>query len=162
MIATFDVVASSSDSPTSSSIPRAFLIGKVPIILNMLSAMNFVPTNSGLLISQALSHLDQSKFPASSHGLDPDTDSMRAWTLRADFVSACALHGLINENSIEGVLGERPAQSASVRWRVNRQTLVDQCKGDEIKLHNLILELELVDGNAVAKTEALVEVGVAL
>ena len=76
---------------------------------------------------------------------------------RQDFLFACALHQLIPEASIEGLLGDVPMQSLPESGRYIKSDLVAQCRANMGRLEDLIGELENMDGNAGEIVGTLVE-----
>ena len=80
-------------------------------------------------------------------------------SVRQDFCFACCLHGLIAESSIEGLLGDIPMQSLPAGGRYIKEDLVQACLSDPERTESLVAELELVDGNVGAVSQAITEVG---
>jgi len=78
-------------------------------------------------------------------------------SVRQDFCFACCLHGLIEESSIEGLLGDIPMQSLPAGGRYLKDDLVQQCLSDPARTERLIHELELMDGNVGAVSQAITE-----
>jgi mediator of RNA polymerase II transcription subunit 5 len=81
-------------------------------------------------------------------------------SVRQDFCFACCLHGLIAEPSIETLLGEIPMQSLPGGGRYVKDELVQQCLSDPERAEGLIDELENMDGNVGAVSQAITEVGI--
>jgi mediator of RNA polymerase II transcription subunit 5 len=79
-------------------------------------------------------------------------------SVRQDFCFACCLHGLIAESSIETLLGDIPMQSLPAGGRYVKEDLVQQCLSDPERAENLIDELEHMDGNVGAVSQAITEV----
>ena len=77
---------------------------------------------------------------------------------RSEFLFACALHQLIPEQSIEGMLGEVPMQSMPEAGRYSKEDLVSQCAARSARIDELIGELENMEGNAGEIVNAIVEV----
>ena len=77
---------------------------------------------------------------------------------RSEFLFACALHQLIPEHSIEGMLGEVPMQSMAEAGRYSKDELVSQCTARSARIDELIGELENMEGNAGDIVGAIVEV----
>ena len=78
-------------------------------------------------------------------------------SVRQDFCFSCCLHGLIQEDSIEKLLGEIPMQTLPAS-RYAKEDLFQQCVADPERAENLADELERLDGNVGAASQALVEV----
>jgi mediator of RNA polymerase II transcription subunit 5 len=132
---------------------RSFLINKVPLLIANLSASFFPPLTSEYCITEALSLVDTNAFPTLV-----DTNAMFADSVRQDFLFACCLHGLLEESSIETLLGDIPMQSLPAVGRYEKQDLVQQCLSDPEKSEGLIDELEHMDGNVGAVSQAITEV----
>jgi mediator of RNA polymerase II transcription subunit 5 len=79
-------------------------------------------------------------------------------SVRQDFCFACCLHGLIAESSIETLLGDIPMQSLPAGGRYVKEDLVQQCLSDPERAEGLIDELEHMDGNVGAVSQAITEV----
>ncbi|KAL8950950.1 MAG: hypothetical protein Q9222_003040 [Ikaeria aurantiellina] len=76
---------------------------------------------------------------------------------RQEFLFACALHQLIPEGSIEGLLGDVPMQSLPASGRYVKDNLVAQCTANSARIEEIIGELENMEGNAGEIVGALVE-----
>ena len=88
---------------------------------------------------------------------DSSSSNMFSESVRQEFCFACCLHGLIAEESIERLLGEVPMQTLPAGGRYVKESLVQQCLNDPEKAEGLVDELERMDGNAGAVSQALVE-----
>lgn len=82
-------------------------------------------------------------------------------SVRQDFCFACCLHGLIEESSIETLLGDIPMQSLPAGGRYVKEDLVQQCLSDPRRAEGLIDELEHMDGNVGAVSQSITEVNYA-
>jgi mediator of RNA polymerase II transcription subunit 5 len=89
---------------------------------------------------------------------DSSTGNMFADSVRQEFCFACCLHGLIAEENIEGLLGEVPMQTLPAGGRYTKHDLVQQCMNDPERAERLLEELEHMDGNVGAVSQAVVEV----
>jgi mediator of RNA polymerase II transcription subunit 5 len=89
---------------------------------------------------------------------ESSTNNMFSDSVRQDFCFACCLHGLIAEPSIETLLGDIPMQSLPAGGRYIKEDLVQQCLSDPERAENLIDELEHMDGNVGAVSQAITEV----
>lgn len=138
---------------------RSFLINKLPTLLTGLTGSMFPPLTSEFCITEALSHVDTNAFPTFSAMFDDSSSSnMFSESVRQEFCFACCLHGLIAEESIERLLGEVPMQTLPASGRYTKESLVQQCLSDPERAEGLVDELERMDGNAGAVSQALVEV----
>jgi mediator of RNA polymerase II transcription subunit 5 len=81
-------------------------------------------------------------------------------SVRQDFCFSCCLHGLLEESSIEKLLGDIPMQSLPAGGRYVKEDLVQQCLSDPEKAEGLIDELEHMDGNVGAVSQAITEVSI--
>lgn len=142
---------------------RSYLINKVPLILASFaaSASPMYPFDSKLCIENALSRVDTTTFPTLSslfengeNGLssNPFTESVRS-----DFVTACCLHGLVPESSIDKLIGDYAYQTLPAGGRYVKDKLVQECLADDKRILQLITELEKMEGNAGAVCQAITE-----
>ncbi|KAF4613413.1 hypothetical protein G7Y89_g15474 [Cudoniella acicularis] len=162
ILASFDILAdatSRSERPQATTLLRSFLINKIPLILATLTTSLFPPLTSEYCITEALSHVDTNAFPTLSNMFDESsTNNMFSDSVRQDFCFACCLHGLIVEASIETLLGDIPMQSLPGGGRYAKEDLVQQCLTDPARAEGLIDELENMDGNVGAVSQAITEV----
>ena len=89
---------------------------------------------------------------------ESSTNDMFSDLVRQDFCFACCLHGLLQETSIETLLGDVPMQSLPADGRYTKDNLVQQCLSDPQKVEGMIEELENMDGNVGAVCQAITEV----
>lgn len=119
----------------------------------------FPPLSAEFCITEALSHVDTNVFPNLSSMFDDGSmGNMFADSVRQDFCFACCLHGLLAEDSIEGLLGEVPMQTLPTVGRYTKEDLVQQCLADPERVERLLEELEHMDGNVGAASQAIVQV----
>ena len=74
------------------------------------------------------------------------------------FASHAVFMALIPEESIEGLLGEIPMQTLPAGGRYTKEDLVQQCLLDPERAERLLEELDHMDGNVGAVSQAVVEV----
>ncbi|KAF2441884.1 Med5-domain-containing protein [Karstenula rhodostoma CBS 690.94] len=157
--ASFDMLANAmyrSESTQTMNSLKSFLVNKVPILLTQLTAPIYTMSPE-LCITQALSRIDPNAFPAFSQGFDDMLGNNSSLAdVRQDFLNACALHNLIQANTVERLLGEAPMQGPPAT-RYVKQDLLKQCKDNIDKATTYIEELENLDGNAGAIVAALVD-----
>ncbi|KAF2635859.1 Med5-domain-containing protein [Massarina eburnea CBS 473.64] len=157
--ASFDILANamyrSEPSQTIFSL-KSFLVNKIPLILIQLTAAPMYAMNPELCIQQALSHVDPNAFPSFSQGFDMMGNNSPLSEVRQDFLNACALHGLIQINTVERLLGEAPMQGPPATKYV-KQDLLAQFKENFEKVNIYIEELDSPDGNAGAIVGAITE-----
>ncbi|KAI9646513.1 mediator complex subunit [Ciborinia camelliae] len=162
VLASFDVLANATfrnEGQQTTTILRSFLINKVPLLVSTLAASLFPPLTSEFCITEALSHVDTNAFPTlSTLFAESSNTDMFSDSVRQDFCFACCLHGLIEESSIETLLGDIPMQSLPAGGRYSKQDLVRQCLSDSERAEGLISELDNMDGNAGAVSQAIAEV----
>lgn len=120
--------------------------------------MAFEPINHAYLISQSLGRLHPSFFTSIPPGYGMTSKTTTISDARQQFVHACALHGLISRESIPHLVGGQVAQDTAMQARRSRRSLVNEFNANSHKLDTLIKGMESMDGNAVAATEAVVEV----
>ncbi|TVY38043.1 Mediator of RNA polymerase II transcription subunit [Lachnellula subtilissima] len=162
ILASFDILANATvrnERVQATTILRSFLINKIPLLLTTLSSSLFPPLTSEYCITEALSHVDTNAFPTLSNMFDESsTNNMFSDSVRQDFCFSCCLHGLIAESSIETLLGDIPMQSLPAGGRYVKEDLVQQCLSDPERAEGLIDELEHMDGNVGAISQAITEV----
>ncbi|KAI9733516.1 MAG: mediator complex subunit [Claussenomyces sp. TS43310] len=161
ILSSFDVLANAifrNESTQTTILLRSFLINKVPLILTVLSQSLFPPITAEFCITEALSHVDTNTFPTfSSMFEETASGNMFSDSVRQDFCFACCLHDLIPEASIERLLGEIPMQTLPAGGRYVKEALVQQCLSDPERIEGLVEELEHMDGNVGAASQALTE-----
>jgi mediator of RNA polymerase II transcription subunit 5 len=79
-------------------------------------------------------------------------------SVRQDFCFACSLHGLIAESHIETLLGDVPMQSLPTGGRFVKDDLFQQFLQDNEKAKDMVGQLENMDGNVGAVSQAITEV----
>ena len=90
--------------------------------------------------------------------LDPLGSAGMLADARSEFLFACALHGLIPEQSIERMLEDTPMQSMSEAGKLEKDKLLVQCVESPARAEELVAELENMEGNASEIVAALIEV----
>jgi mediator of RNA polymerase II transcription subunit 5 len=79
-------------------------------------------------------------------------------SVREEFCAACALHGLVEREHVERILGEISMSYEPSREKYSKDKLVQNCLSDPEKIQGLVKELDKMDGNVGAVCQALVEV----
>lgn len=163
ILASFDILASamyrSETTESTSNLLRSFLVNKLPVFLTNYAAMMFENLTVRNCIQQALSRVDPAAFPPSySQMFDPLGTTGMLSEARQEFLFACALHQLIEEKDIEGLLGDVPMQSLPASGRYVKSGLVAQCSSNPAKIEEFIAELDNMEGNAGEIVAALLEV----
>ncbi|TAQ91392.1 hypothetical protein B7494_g372 [Chlorociboria aeruginascens] len=162
ILASFDILANATfrnEGAQTITLLRSFLINKLPLLLVTLSSSLFPPLTSEYCITDALSRVDTNAFPTLASLFDEaGSNNMFSDSVRQDFCFACCLHGLIAESSIERLLEDIPMQSLPTSGRNVKEDLVQQCLADSEKAEGLIDELEHMDGNVGAVSQAITEV----
>jgi mediator of RNA polymerase II transcription subunit 5 len=78
--------------------------------------------------------------------------------LRQELLFACALHGVVGEEDIQGILGELPLGALPVAGRYELSDLVNSCTQDPDRVERLLEEIEGVEGNSGAVVRTVVEI----
>ncbi|KAI5810438.1 mediator complex, subunit Med5 [Pyronema omphalodes] len=142
---------------------RSFLCNKVPLIINRISPS---PMDSSLAISKAfqrtdattLTNLAPSIFDPYSYNTNRNPDIYDITVdLRPDFLFACALHNVIVEQDINGLLGELPLGAMSAAGTYYVPDLMLQCVNDPARIDRLLEEIEAVEGNSGAVVQTIFE-----
>ncbi|KAL8935633.1 MAG: hypothetical protein Q9216_005326, partial [Gyalolechia sp. 2 TL-2023] len=160
ILASFDILANAmyrTEPAQSITILRSFLVNKLPAFLNNYTAVIFPPLTIETCIGQALLRIDPAAFPSFSQMFDLLGKNSILSEARQEFLFACALHQLIPEGSIEGLLGDVPMQSLPASGRYAKNDLVAHCTANPARIEELIAELENMEGNAVEIAAALIE-----
>ncbi|PUU79277.1 mediator complex, subunit Med5 [Tuber borchii] len=144
---------------------RSFLTNKVPILLSRLSPS---PMTASYALSQALLRTDASTlanpppslFDPYSHNTstNPDMIFNTLVDLRQEFLFACALHGVVGEEDIQGIIGELPLGALPVAGKYDVGDLMNQCAMDPDRVERLLEEIEGVEGNSGAVVRTVVEI----
>ncbi|KAG9635883.1 mediator complex, subunit Med5, partial [Aureobasidium melanogenum] len=158
IVASFDVLANALQQHQSSNqllCYRSFIANKLPLLITTLSA-SFAPMTSQVHIQMALRRVDVHPFPPLSSDNDTTNNEILKKS-RLEFVQACILFQLGNEQAFHSVIGESPAPIAPRVVRYNRQSLAQQCIANIHRVEELARELEGMNGNAGAISGALVD-----
>ncbi|KFA47074.1 hypothetical protein S40293_04631 [Stachybotrys chartarum IBT 40293] len=161
ILASFDALANAvfrTERLKDAHLFRSYLINKVPLLLCQLCPPGFANTSAELCITMALNQVDTGTFPTASLMFDesrqnnPYTESVRE-----EFCAACALHGLIQREHVERILGEISMSYEPSLEKYSKDKLVQDCLSDPSKMQALVRELDKMDGNVGAVCQALVE-----
>lgn len=144
---------------------RSFLCNKVPLILSRISPSlpsSYAISQTFLRIdAPALMNLPQSVFEPHGYNNNSSPDMLFGditVDLRQDFLFACALHGVIGEQDIQGILGELPLGAMPASGTYSAQQILAQCATDPSRVDKLLEEIESTEGNSGAVVRALFEV----
>ncbi|KAH7318725.1 mediator complex, subunit Med5 [Stachybotrys elegans] len=161
ILASFDILANAvfGLEPTKDAhLLRSYLINKVPLLLCQMLPPGFPNSTAEMFITMALNQVDTGTFPTASLMFDesrhnnPYTESVRE-----EFCAACALHGLIDRDHVERILGEISMSYEPSLEKYSKEKLVQNCLSDPEKIQGLVRELDKMDGNVGAVCQALVE-----
>ncbi|KAL8697962.1 MAG: hypothetical protein Q9201_006829 [Fulgogasparrea decipioides] len=161
ILASFDILGNAinrNEPARTLTILRSFLVNKLPVFLSNYAAIMFPPLSIETCINQALLRVDSAAFPSFSQMFDLLGKSSMLSEARQEFLFACALHQLIPEGSIEGLLGDVPMQSLPASGKYIRNELVVQCTTNPSRIEELIGELENMEGNAGEIAGAVTEI----
>ncbi|RDA90567.1 hypothetical protein CP533_2591 [Ophiocordyceps camponoti-saundersi (nom. inval.)] len=161
IVASFDILANTvfrSEGPKDAHLLRSFLINKLPLLLCQLFASQFSTASSEYCITEALNQVDTSVFPTASLMFD-ETRSNNPYTesVREDFCTACALHGLVRREHVERILGETSMSYEPSLEKYSKDKLVQSCLSDPDRIQGLVRDIDKMDGNVGAICQALVE-----
>ena len=161
ILASFDVIENSisrNEGQRDAHLLKSFLINKVPLILAQLCHAEFTNNSAEFYISEALRQVDTSMFPTASLMFDESrNNNPHTESVREEFCNACALHGLIEREQVERILGERSMSYDTSLQKHSKDKLVQGCQADPHKISGLVRELDKMDGNVGAICHALVE-----
>ncbi|KAK6524221.1 mediator complex subunit, variant 2 [Orbilia ellipsospora] len=154
IIAALDCIANAiarTESSATVALFRHFLVNKIPLLLVRFS----MPViQAQYVVTQALS-----KSGSNPLSIDPTLDAMMLDLpndIKQEFLFACALHRIIEESSVEVILGDVPLLTMAKR-RYTQEDLVTECMMDPDRLERLVSEMEELDGNSGAIVGAVVE-----
>ncbi|PHH81203.1 hypothetical protein CDD80_38 [Ophiocordyceps camponoti-rufipedis] len=161
ILASFDILANTvfrNECPKDAHLLRSFLINKLPLLLCQLFAPQFSTASSEFCITEALNQVDTSVFPTASLMFD-ESRSNNPYTesVREEFCTACALHGLVQREHLERILGETSMSYEPSLEKYSKDKLVQSCLSDPEKIQGLVREIDKMDGNVGAVCQALVE-----
>ncbi|KAJ5673987.1 hypothetical protein N7462_009426 [Penicillium macrosclerotiorum] len=158
--AAFDVLSNGvyrNESSRTMFLFRSFLVNKLPAFFAAMTAASMMPIQVELCVSQALSRLDPNAFPSFSQVFSMQGSSVLS-DARQEFLFACASHRLIQESSIERLLGENPMQTLPGGGPYQKDDLVSQINNNPERAEQLIGEIESMEGNAGAIVGAITDV----
>lgn len=125
---------------------RWFLVNKVPVLIRSWSATVFAPLDFEFVLSQAFIRYD----------IDLGSTTDFQISIRQEFLLACAMHGVIPEESIERLHGQQPTQGSPSR--MTKEGIIMSYGNDVHKVPILLSGVERTDGNAVAFVHAIAHV----
>ena len=132
---------------------RSFICNKVPLLLAMLSA--YLPPQAGeSCIQAAFMSITMEALPPITP-MSSDVREVLKGT-RLEFLQACALHGLMAENTISTILQEPPIALPRV-LRFTKEDLLAQCNNNVARLEVLADELQGMQGNTGAVAGCIIE-----
>lgn len=164
ILASFDCIenaVSRNEGARDAQLLKSYLINKVPLLLAQLCPPAFSANAAEFAISEALRQVDTSMFPTASLMFDESrNNNPYTESVREEFCAACALHGLIEREHVDRILGERSLSYDTTLQRHSKEKLVQDCLSDSDKIQGLVRELEKMDGNVGVVCQVVVEVGV--
>lgn len=162
IVASFDVLANAvfrNEGLKDAHLLRSFVVNKLPLLLCQLCHPEFSAASAEDCITEALNRVDTSVFPTASLMFDESrNNNPYTESVREEFCAACALHGLIERDHVDRILGETSMSYDPSLEKASRDKLVQDCLSDSGKIQNIISQLERVDGNVGAVAHAIVEV----
>ncbi|KAI5461117.1 mediator complex, subunit Med5 [Mariannaea sp. PMI_226] len=162
ILASFDILANAvfrNEGQRDAHLLRSYLINKVPLLLYQLCPPEFSATSAEYCITQALSHVDTSIFPTASLMFDESrNNNPYTESVREEFCAACVLHGLVQREHVERILGEISMSYEPSLEKYSKEKLVQNCISDTDKIQGLVRELDRMDGNVGAVCQALIEI----
>ncbi|KAK2601945.1 mediator complex subunit [Conoideocrella luteorostrata] len=162
ILASFDILANTvfrNEAPKDANLLKSFLINKVPLLLCQLCSAGFDRDSSEICITEALNQIDTSIFPTASLMFDESrNNNPYTESVREEFCTACALHGLVHREHVERILGETSMSYEPSLEKLSKDKLVQDCLADPDKVQGLVRDLEKMDGNVGAVAQALVDV----
>lgn len=162
ILASFDILANAvfrHDGEKDAHLLRSYLINKVPLLLGQLCPRGFSNISAEFCITEALNQVDTTMFPTASLMFDESRETNQyTESVREEFCAACALHGLVEREHVDRILGEVSMSYEPSLEKYSTDKLVQNCLSDPDRIQGLIRELDKMDGNVGAVARALVEV----
>lgn len=162
ILASFDILANAvfrNEGQKDAHLLRSYLINKLPLLLYQLCPPGFPGTSAEFCITEALHHVDTSLFPTASLMFDESrNNNPYTESVREEFCASCVLHGLVQRDHVERILGEISLSDEPSLQKYSKEKLVQDCLSDTEKIQCLIPELDKMDGNVGAVCQALIEV----
>lgn len=147
------------EGPKDAHLLRSFVVNKVPLLLCQLCPPEFSATSAEFCITEALNRVDTSVFPTASLMFDESrNNNPYTESVREEFCAACALHGLIEREHVDRILGETSMSYDPSLEKASKERLVQECLADSDKIQGIVGQLEKMDGNVGAVAHAIVEV----
>lgn len=159
LVATFDNLVNSmlrKEPRQNVKIIRSFICNKVPILISMLSGSITPPMTAEACIQMALAPgglISMNPLPPISAGASDVQESLK--NTRLEFLQACALHGLVTENTIAAILHEPIALPRVVKY--SKDALTAQCANNISRMEALVDDLGAMQGNAGAIAGCIVQ-----
>ncbi|KAI8714275.1 Mediator of RNA polymerase II transcription subunit 5 [Fusarium sp. LHS14.1] len=161
ILASFDILANAvfrNEGQKDAHLLRSYLINKLPLLLYQLCPPEFPGTSAEFCITEALHHVDTSLFPTASLMFDESrNNNPYTESVREEFCASCVLHGLVQRDHVERILGEISLSDEPSLQKYSKEKLVQDCLSDTDKIQGLIPELDKMDGNVGAVCQALIE-----
>lgn len=161
ILASFDILANAifrNEGSKDSHVLKSFLVCKVPLLICQLCSAGFDMSTSEYCITEALNQVDTSVFPTASLMFDPSrSNNPYTESVREDFCTACVVHGLIQREHVDRILGESSMSYVSLE-KLSKEKLVQDCLASTANIQSLIRDLDKTDGNVGAVAQALVDV----
>ena len=157
LVASFDVLTNTllqKEDEHNLLVVRSFVCNKVPHLLGIVSGFMAPAMTVEACIQMAFISITMDALPPISAG---STDVRERLQLtRLEFLQACALHGLITDNTVAAILQD-PSVSLPRVNKYTKEGLLAQCNNNVGRLEPLIDELEDMLGNAPAIVGCIVD-----
>lgn len=156
LTASFDVLTNvfrRKESEQSVKVVRSFICNKIPNLLAIFSG-NMAPTATvEAYVQMAFSSIAMDALPPISTGATEVREKLKV--TRTEFLQACALHGVVSENTVGAILQEPPVPLKVTKY--TKEGLVTKYANNVGALEPLINELDGMHGNAAAISGCIVE-----
>lgn len=148
------------DSGRRSFTIRSFVVNKVPLVLEAVSATAFQPVNYELSISQALDQFDASLSADFSNTLSLQQKNVVLLEVREELLLSFSLHGQLQEDGFKRLGGKTalPSSNKGTSAKRHRQTLFNEYKNNPQKVAKIMRGVESMDGNAIVHVEVITDV----
>lgn len=158
LVASFDVLTNAllrKEPDHQLLVIKSFICNKMPLLLNIVSGFMALAITAEGCIQMAFLSITMDALPPISAGSNEMREILKV--TRLEFLQACALHGLMSENTMSTILQEPPISLPRMTKYV-KESLVTQCTSNVARLEPLVDELVGMMGNAGAIAGCIVDI----
>jgi mediator of RNA polymerase II transcription subunit 5 len=157
LIASFDVLTNvllRKESDHQIHLTKSFICNKLPHLLSITATFLTAAVAVESCIEMAFMAIRMDALPPISAGANEVRERLKV--TRLEFLQACALHGLLTENTISSILQEPPISLPRIT-KYTREGLAAKCHNNVGRLEPLMGELDGMLGNSGAIATCIVD-----